>query len=111
MKFTPEGGQVSIATHAAEDGTIEFQVSDTGIGMAREEIPKALAPFGQIDGSMSRRYHGTGLGLPLASRLTELHGGELILESEPGVGTTVTVRLPSWRHVQHVGKAIAGRAS
>lgn len=111
VKFTPEGGQVSIATHAAKDGTIEFKVSDTGIGMAREEIPKALAPFGQIDGSMSRRYHGTGLGLPLASRLTELHGGELILESEPGVGTTVTVRLPSWRHVQHVGKAIAGRAS
>ena len=107
VKFTPEGGRVDIFAGASEDGSIEFRVTDTGIGMAKDDIPKALAPFGQIDGSMARRYHGTGLGLPLARRLTEMHGGTLEVQSEPGNGTAVSVRLPASRHVQHVGRQLA----
>ena len=65
--------------------------------MAQEDIPKALAQFGQVDSALNRQYEGTGLGLPLSKTLTELHGGTLDLQSEPGVGTTVTLRLPAAR--------------
>jgi signal transduction histidine kinase len=75
-------------------------VRDTGIGMAPEDIPRALEPFGQIDSRLARKYEGTGLGLPLSKALVELHGGKLEIESEPGVGTTVTVLLPPERIVQ-----------
>ena len=71
-----------------------LMVRDTGIGMAPSDIPKALEPFTQIDSSVSRKYDGTGLGLPLTKRLAELHGGRLVIESALGQGTTVTVALP-----------------
>ncbi len=77
-----------------------FQISDTGIGIAPEDIPKAMAPFGQVDTRLSRKFEGTGLGLPIAKSLTELHGGDFEIESQPGVGTTVTVRLPARRVVR-----------
>jgi len=73
---------------------LEITVRDTGIGMRAEDIKLALEPFRQIDDSIVRRHQGTGLGLPLAKTLSELHGGELKVTSEPGVGTTVTVSLP-----------------
>ena len=73
---------------------LEIKVSDTGIGMRAEDIKVALEPFRQIDDSIARRHQGTGLGLPLAKTLSELHGGELKVASEPGRGTTVTVSLP-----------------
>jgi signal transduction histidine kinase len=66
--------------------------------MRPEHIPIALEPFRQIDGSLSRQHQGTGLGLPLAKRLTELHGGTLEITSEPGEGTSVAVRLPLRRN-------------
>ncbi len=69
-------------------------VSDTGIGMRTEDIPQALTAFRQIDSSLGRKYDGTGLGLPLAKRFTELHGGSLTIESALGEGTTVTVYFP-----------------
>ncbi len=75
----------------------EVRISDTGIGIAPEDIPKALDPFGQIDSRLSRKYDGTGLGLPLARRLVELHQGRLSLESAVGRGTTVTIWLPADR--------------
>ena len=78
---------------------IVFRVSDTGIGMPSEEIPKALEKFGQIDSKISRKYDGTGLGLPLAKHLIELHGGTLTIKSEVNVGTTVTIVLPHVRIV------------
>ena len=65
--------------------------------MALDDIPKALAPFSQIDSALNRKYEGTGLGLPLTKSLIELHGGSLDLQSEVGVGTTVTVRFPAER--------------
>jgi signal transduction histidine kinase len=93
VKFTPPGGRVEIRAEALADG-FRFVVADTGIGIAPEDIATALTPFGQIDSSLARRYQGTGLGLPLARSMTELHGGRLEIESAPGSGTAVTVWLP-----------------
>ncbi len=75
------------------------QVTDTGIGIALEDIPKALAPFQQVESDLARKYEGTGLGLPLTKSLVELHSGSLDLQSEIGVGTTATVRFPAERIV------------
>ncbi len=97
IKFTPAGGTVKISASIEIEGTIAIRVADSGIGMSAEEIPRALAPFEQADSSVSRRFGGTGLGLPLAKVLTELHGGALEIVSAPGHGTCVTVRLPKWR--------------
>ena len=69
----------------------------SGPGIPKDRIQEALEPFGQVDSRMSRRFSGTGLGLPLSRSLAEMHGGSLVLESEPGKGTTVTVRLPASR--------------
>jgi len=99
VKFTPEGGQVRVLAYR-KNQDIVIAVIDTGIGMAPEEIPKALEPFGQIDSKISRKYEGTGLGLPLAKHLAELHGGTLTVESEARVGTTVTIVLPPERIVE-----------
>ena len=90
VKFTLDGGRIVIGSHVAEHGA-EIFVKDTGIGIHENDIPKALAKFEQIDEGMAREFDGTGLGLPLAKAMTELHGGELILESTFGEGTTVTV--------------------
>jgi signal transduction histidine kinase len=76
------------------DGWLDISVSDTGIGIAEEDIWKALVPFAQVSSDLSRRYEGTGLGLPLSKGFVEMHGGTLKIESEPGQGTTVTVRFP-----------------
>ena len=96
IKFTPKGGSVRIAASLGDHGIV-MSVTDTGIGMASEDIPKALERFGQIDSRLSRAYEGTGLGLPLAKQLMELHGGALAVESELGRGTTVTVVVPATR--------------
>jgi signal transduction histidine kinase len=72
-------------------------IGDTGIGIAAEDIPRALEQFAQVDNRFSRRFEGTGLGLPLSKRLVELHGGALSIESTVGAGTVVTVTLPRER--------------
>jgi PAS domain S-box-containing protein len=97
IKFTESGGTITISAAIDEAGGITVAVEDTGIGMRPDEIPKALEPFGQIDSSLSRRYEGTGLGLSLARQLTETHGGQLHIESQLGVGTTVKMSLPAER--------------
>ena len=94
VKFTLQGGTVSLSAKVAENGVFIFEISDTGIGIAAKDIQRALAPFGQVDSRISRRFEGTGLGLPLAKSLTELHGGTFDLTSQPDVGTRVTIRLP-----------------
>jgi len=99
IKFTGSGGSVVVAVKRTSDGGIAFKVRDTGPGMTPREIVTALEPFGQVDAGPSRRHEGTGLGLPLAQRLAELHGGALMIESIKGVGTTVTVTLPAERTV------------
>jgi PAS domain S-box-containing protein len=97
LKFTEQGGSVVVSVRLGVEASIIFEVRDTGLGMTAEEIDIALQPFGQVDASNARRYEGTGLGLPLAQRLAELHGGSLLIESEKGSGTTVTVTLPARR--------------
>jgi signal transduction histidine kinase len=94
IKFTPRGGTVTVGVKRQTSALTEFVVADTGIGMRREDIPTALEPFRQVDNSLARRYEGTGLGLPLARALTELHGGTLTIESEPRQGTTVSITIP-----------------
>jgi signal transduction histidine kinase len=97
VKFTAlggdAGGTVRIEVKLTDAG-VTISIADTGIGMKPEDIPVALAPFRQLDDAFTRRYEGTGLGLPLAKMLTELHGGVLEITSAPGLGTTVNVRLP-----------------
>jgi len=97
VKFTPGGGSISIRARMAEDEGLSIDVADNGIGIAPDDMPKALALFGQVDSRLARRYEGTGLGLTLAQSLMELHGGTLRMESEVGVGTTVTINFPAHR--------------
>jgi len=101
VKFTAPGGTITVGAALDGDG-LSLSVADTGIGMAAADIPRALAAFGQVDSALNRKYEGTGLGLPLVKALTELHGGLLDLESELGVGTTATVRLPRERMIAGV---------
>jgi PAS domain S-box-containing protein len=103
IKFTAPGGAVAIEVRLTERGEIAFVVGDTGPGMTAAEIEIALEPFGQVDAGFARRHEGTGLGLPLARRLAELHGGSLEIVSEKGCGATVTVILPAWRVLPEPG--------
>jgi len=98
VKFTPAGGRVTVRATVDEDG-IKIAVSDTGIGIAPHDLEKALRPFGQIDSRMTRKYQGSGLGLPLTKSMIELHGGSLRLESAVGRGSTATLSLPAARLV------------
>jgi len=100
VKFTETGGRVTINGWSQSESGCVFQVVDTGIGIALDDIPKALSQFGQIDSSRARQHEGTGLGLPLAKALIEMHGGSLDLQSKVGVGTTVTVRFPAERIIE-----------
>ena len=97
VKFTPRGGTVTISATVAPEAGCHIRVTDTGIGMARDDIPRALSPFTQVDGGISREYEGTGLGLSITKALVELHGGVLGIDSEAGAGTTVTISLPAAR--------------
>jgi len=97
VKFTPEGGRVTVTAASEGDDRLAIAVIDTGIGIAPENIEKALTAFGQVNNLMTRDQAGTGLGLPLAKRLTELHGGSLDLQSTVNGGTTVTLRFPVQR--------------
>jgi signal transduction histidine kinase len=99
IKFTHPGGRVRIAAKFDAAEGFVFAVEDTGIGIAAEDIPKAMAVFGQVDSALARKYEGTGLGLPLSKAMVELHGGVLELTSQVGVGTKVTVRLPASRAI------------
>jgi len=95
VKFTPAGGRVEIRAKQHGSGGLAIQVADTGIGIRPEDIPQALLPFERLKGA--EKIEGTGLGLPLAKMLTELHDGVLELSSMPGRGTRVTIHLPPYR--------------
>ncbi len=95
IKFTPEGGQVSVAARTVEDAFVEIAVTDTGIGIKAEDVPRLFQEFMQLDSFLGKQHEGTGLGLALTKRLVELHGGKIWAESlGPGQGTTVTLTLP-----------------
>jgi signal transduction histidine kinase len=96
VKFTREGGKVGVVCTRTNAG-VSIVVSDTGVGIAPSDIARAMEPFGQIDSMISRKHEGTGLGLPLAKHLVELHKGTLTVESQVNVGTTVVIVLPTER--------------
>ncbi|MCP4327410.1 MAG: response regulator [Alphaproteobacteria bacterium] len=97
LKFTEKGGEVGIGASLERGGELCIDVSDSGIGMTDEEIKIATSRFGQVESSMARKFHGTGLGLPLAIGLLELHDGRLDISSSKGKGTTVTIAFPAAR--------------
>ncbi|HXP73717.1 MAG TPA: PAS domain S-box protein [Stellaceae bacterium] len=99
VKFSGPGSTVTVRSEILADGRFRVSVEDHGIGMSPEEVPLALTPFRQINSGLQRRYEGTGLGLPIAKQLVELHGGGLVIESAPGVGTTVSFLLSKARVV------------
>ena len=93
VKFTPEGGRIGIEARQA-DGTVEISVTDTGIGIAREDQGKVFEEFRQVGGDYAQKKEGTGLGLTLAKKFVELHGGRMWVESEVGKGSKFTFTLP-----------------
>jgi signal transduction histidine kinase len=97
VKFTPEGGSVSLSGAAQPDGGYIMTVRDTGIGMTESEITNALIPFGQNRAKIAIRHEGTGLGLPLAKAMMDLHGGMLTVESQPNRGTCIILHFPPAR--------------
>lgn len=107
VKFTPDGGSVTVTI--SQDpiaGGTTLRVADTGIGMRPEDVPVALASFGQIGNAFQQNGQGIGLGLPLTKKFSELLGGSFELESAPGKGTVVTVALPDHAHEQPAALAL-----
>jgi len=95
VKFTPEGGTIRLNVKGDfQQHLIQFIVEDTGIGIAKENLAKLFKPFMQLDGRLSRRYGGVGLGLSLVYRLTEMHGGSIAVTSTMGQGSCFTISLP-----------------
>ncbi|MDE2228106.1 MAG: hypothetical protein KGL11_03585 [Alphaproteobacteria bacterium] len=99
VKFTPAEREVRVLVRVSDAGGVEFDVEDTGIGIPPDQIGRVMEPFYQVDGSLARTQEGTGLGLPIAKSLAELHGGTLRLESAVGYGTTARLTLPPERTV------------
>ncbi|MGI9404614.1 MAG: sensor histidine kinase [Hyphomicrobium sp.] len=111
LKFTRSGGTVSIEANCHAEGGVFVRITDTGVGMSEEDITVALTPFDQVDTSRARWRDGTGLGLPIALALVQLHGGELNVESELNIGTRVVVTLPPCEQlsVTEVRDAVMGQ--
>jgi len=101
VRYTPPGGRVDVQWIASDDGWGLLRVVDTGIGIAREHLPRLTERFYRVDGSRSRDTGGTGLGLSIAKHVVQRHGGEIDIQSEPGKGSTFRLLLPPSR-VRHV---------
>ena len=110
VKFTPADGTVVLAAQLTREGGMLINVSDTGIGISAEDLPRALEAFGQIDSSLGRRFEGTGLGLPLTKALADMHGAAFDLKSEPDVGTRVSITFPPARVDAHPDEETLARA-
>jgi signal transduction histidine kinase len=97
VKFSNDGGRVEVDASLGEDGSFAVMVRDNGIGIAEADITRVMQVFQQADHGHARRYGGTGLGLPLAKKLIEIHGGSLAIESKLGLGTRIIARFPASR--------------
>ncbi len=97
IKFSPDGGKVTVRAQRLKD-SVEISVEDTGIGIAKDDIPKLFQPFCQLESSFQKRYGGAGFGLFLTKRLVELHGGQIRVESQKGRGTAFTFSIPVAAH-------------
>ncbi|MCC6957981.1 MAG: hypothetical protein IT316_14370 [Anaerolineales bacterium] len=107
LKFTPKGGQVTIHAVLIQKDLINFAVSDTGIGIPEERIPEIFEPFHQLDGSATRSYQGTGLGLAMVKRIIEAHGSRIQVKSTVGNGSYFEFSLP----VRTNGKLVISKAT
>ncbi len=105
VKFTPPGGRVEVRVACDRVGSLVVEVRDTGIGIAEADLPEALEPFGQAGNHSGQSDEGTGLGLPLAKAMAELHGGSMTIDRILGVGTTVTVVIPNERVIDRARSA------
>jgi len=97
VKFTPDGGEVTLGADIRPDGSAALWVRDTGIGIPEEHRARVFEPFTQIDSGLSRNFDGVGLGLSIAQHLARAHGGELEIDGAPGRGTVVRLKFPRWR--------------
>jgi signal transduction histidine kinase len=97
IKFTPAGGSVTVGGYHLAGGGFAVTVQDSGIGMTEAEVARALTPFGQVENKMTATHNGTGLGLPLAKAMLELHDGTLEIASVPGHGTRIVLNFPASR--------------
>lgn len=102
IKFAPEGSEVTVAVRMIKDGSLSFAVTDTGIGMSKDDIALSMEPFGRTDKTQVGGIEGVGLGIPLAMRLVEAHGGAMNIESNPNTGTTVTFNIPAERVISQL---------
>ncbi len=109
VKFTRPGGHVQLEATRLDDGSLRIAVADTGIGIAARDIPRVMSPFGQVDDGLSRRYEGTGLGLPIVKTLVGLHGGTFRLESALGVGTVAICIFAANRVLSGPASPVAAR--
>ena len=100
VRYTAEGGRISLRWRWRDDGTGEVEVSDSGIGIAREHLPRLTERFYRVDGSRSRDTGGTGLGLSIVKHVVQRHGGEIDVQSEPGKGSSFRLVFPALR-VRH----------
>ncbi|NBQ89720.1 MAG: PAS domain-containing sensor histidine kinase, partial [Betaproteobacteria bacterium] len=110
VRYTPAGGTVHLQTVWREDGYLEIRVRDTGIGIERKHLPRITQRFYRIDKSRSRATGGTGLGLAIVKHAVTRHGGELLIESTPGEGSTFILTLPPAR-VRAVNNTLTGSSS
>ena len=99
LKYTNNGGEVWLTAGVVDDGALTIWIKDTGIGIAPDELERAMQVFGQVENGLDRRYEGIGIGLPLTRSLIELHGGSFTVESEVGRGTRVRLSFPAERIV------------
>jgi signal transduction histidine kinase len=97
VKFTQSRGRIQVDSMLHKSGDLVLAIRDTGIGIPPEQIERIFQPFEQVSDHLTREHEGTGLGLPIARALMELHGGELVLSSQLGAGTTARLRLPGNR--------------
>lgn len=103
VRYTPEGGQITLSWGEAPGGAGEFEVIDSGIGIAREHLPRLTERFYRVDGSRSRDTGGTGLGLSIVKHVVQRHGGAIEIQSEPGKGSTFKLVFPALRVRQRAG--------
>jgi len=102
VKFTPEGGSITVSVRTLEQARQQVSVVDTGIGIAAEDLARLARPFEQVEGQHSKTTQGTGLGLALTKSLIEMHHGVMTMESEPGAGTTVRFDVPVFRPAEAI---------
>jgi two-component system phosphate regulon sensor histidine kinase PhoR len=107
VRYTPAGGTIDVAWRAMADGGGELSVSDTGLGIAREHLPRLAERFYRVDGSRSRETGGTGLGLSIVKHVVQRHGGELLVQSEPAKGSKFRLIFPAAR-VRHAADVALG---